>query len=273
MDDLHLPTATPPGLSTGARHRLTPLDADEIRQAVAIIRADADFGDEFLFEVIELKEPTAAAMAAHGDGKAWPREARANVFLQDKPGVWRLTLSLTDGVVTSKRFHPDAKPMIQLEQFIQIEDIVRAHPDFIAACAKRGVTDMSKVCVDPWSAGNFGVPGEEGGYLSHTFCWLRLYENENFYAHPIEGINAVVDIKAGKVIRVDDYGVVPVPMGEFNYEAQFRTQFRKPLKPLDIIQPEGASFALDGRVITWDKWRCVDRLQRPRGADAARYLL
>ncbi|MDE2240856.1 MAG: tyramine oxidase, partial [Rhodospirillales bacterium] len=254
MDDLHLPASAGPGLASTPRHPMTPLDAGEIRQVVAIIRADAAFGADFLFEVIELKEPPAACE----DGKAWPREARANVFLADKPGVWRLSISLADGVVTAKSFHPEARPMIQLEQFIQIEDIVRAHPDFIAACAKRGVTDMSKVCVDPWSAGNFGVPGEEGGYLSHTFCWLRLYENENFYAHPIEGINAVVDIKAGKVIRVDDYGAsVPVPMGEFNYEAQFRTEFRKALKPLDIIQPEGASFVLDGRVITWDKWRCV----------------
>jgi primary-amine oxidase len=257
MDDLHLPASAAPRLSTGGRHPLTPLDAEEIRQAVEIIRADADFGDRFLFEVVELKEPPVAAMAAYAEGKTWPREARANIFLDDKPGVWRLTISLTDGVVTSRSFLPDAKPMIQLEQFIQIEDIVRAHPEFIAACAKRGITDMSKVCVDPWSAGEFNVPGEEGGYLSHTFCWLRLYENENFYAHPIEGINAVVDIKAGKVIRVDDYGVVPVPMAEFNYEAQFRDQFRAPLKPLDIVQPEGASFTLDGRVITWDKWRCV----------------
>ena len=147
--------------------------------------------------------------------------------------------------------------MIQLEQFMVVEDIVRAHPDFIAACARRGITDMSKVCVDPWSAGNFGVAGEDGGYLSHTFSWLRLRENENFYAHPIEGINAVVDIKAGTVIRVDDYGAQPIPMAEFNYEAQFRTEFRAPLKPLDVVQPEGASFTLDGQALAWDKWSLV----------------
>ncbi|EKM98905.1 MULTISPECIES: primary-amine oxidase [unclassified Acidocella] len=257
MDDLHLPTPAAPSLCASLRHPLTPLDAAEIQQVVAIIRADAAFGLPYLFEVIELKEPSQAALAAYRAGQPCPREARANIFLADAPGVWRLSLSLADNIVTAKSFHPEARPMIQLEQFIQIEDIVRAHPDFIAACAKRGVTDMSKVCVDPWSAGNFGVKGEEGGYLSHTFCWLRLYENENFYAHPIEGINAVVDIKAGKVIRVGDYGVLPIPMAEFNYEAQFRDDFRPALKPLDIIQPEGASFVLKGREISWDKWRCV----------------
>jgi primary-amine oxidase len=81
-----------------------------------------------------------------------------------------------------------------------------------------------------------------------------LRENENFYAHPIGGLNAVVDIKALRVLRVDDHGVTPIPMGEFNYEAQFRSEFRAPLKPLDVVQPEGASFTLDGHVLTWDRW-------------------
>jgi len=41
------------------------------------------------------------------------------------------------------------KPMIQLEQFTAIEDAVRAAPEFIAACQKRGIEDMSLVCIDP----------------------------------------------------------------------------------------------------------------------------
>lgn len=257
MDDLTHASPAGTGMSSALPHPLEPLGAAELRAVMAIIHADPDFGAGFLFEAIELKEPPAEALADFAAGKAYPRAARANVFRDDAPGVWRLTVSLADSIVTSKTYFPTAKPMIQLEQFMPIEEMVRAHPDFIAACAKRGLTDMSKICVDPWSAGNFGVAGEEGLYLSHTFCWLRLYDDENFYAHPIEGINAVVDIKAGRVIRVDDYGAVPIPMAEFNYEAQFRTEFRPALKPLDIIQPEGPSFTLRDHVITWDKWAMV----------------
>jgi primary-amine oxidase len=257
MDDLIHATPGLAGMSTTLRHPLEPLDAAEIRAAMATIHAAPDFGPKFLFETIELKEPPRAALEDYAAGRSSPREVRANVFLGDAPGLWRLTLSLADGAITSKTFLPTMRPMIQLEQFMVIEDIVRAHPEFIAACAKRGITDMSMVCVDPWSAGNFGVPGEAGGYLSHTFSWLRLRKDENFYAHPIEGINAVVDIKAGRVIRVDDYGAKPIPMAEFNYEAQFRDSFRAPLKPLDIIQPEGPSFNLNGHAITWDTWSLV----------------
>ena len=258
MDDLiHLSPATA-GMGLAApRHPFEPLTPDEIRQVVGIIRGSREFSDQILFETIELKEPEVTALADHAAGRATPRQARANVFLGDAPGLWRLVVSLADEAITAKTFLPDAKPMIQLEQFLVVEDIVRAHPDFIAACARRGITDVAKVCVDPWSAGNFGVPGEEGGYLSHTFCWLRLRENENFYAHPIEGINAVVDIKAGRVIRVDDHGGMPIPMAEYNYEGQFFDKFRAPLKPLDIVQPEGASFTLNGRALEWDKWSLV----------------
>ena len=258
MDDLiHNSPATARMSGTALRHPMEPLNADEIRGVMMVIRNAPDFGAAFLFETIELKDPPRGAIEDYHAGKFSPREARANVFLADQPGIWRLTVSLTDGAITAKSFLPTAKPMIQLEQFLAIEGVVRAHPDFIAACAKRNITDMSMVCVDPWSAGNFGVPGEEGGYLSHTFSWLRLRENENFYAHPIEGLNAVVDIKAGKVIRVDDYGITPIPMGEFNYEAQFFDKFRPKLKPLDIMQAEGPSFVLDGHAITWDNWALV----------------
>ena len=64
------------------------------------------------------------------------------------------------------------------------------------------------------------------------FAWLRLCENENFYAHPIEGLNAVIDLKTGEVIRVDDYGVIPIPMPEANYEA--RVSDEPPRAPLPI---------------------------------------
>ena len=235
-------------------HPLSPLTPTEIRVVVGIVRADARFGDAVMFETIELKEPDKAALRS---AETPPREARVNLFRLDAAGVLRLTVSLDTATVTSAEYRADARPMIQLEQFLAIEGVVRSDPDFIAACARRGVTDMTMVCVDPWSAGNFGVPGEEGRHLSHTFCWLRLRENENFYAHPIGGLNAVVDIKTLKVLRVDDYGVVPIPMAEINYEARFRDSFRPPLKPLDIVQPDGPSFALDGGVLTWDKWSFV----------------
>ena len=188
------------------------------------------------------------------------RQARVNVFSAAKLGVTSLIVSLDTGKIVSRQEFPTARPMIQLEQFLVVEGFVRKHPDFIAGCAKRGITDMTTVCVDPWSAGNFSIPGEEGRHLCHVFAWLRLRENENFYAHPIEGLNAVIDLKTWEVIRVDDYGVVPIPMKEANYEREFINTTRKPLKPIDVVQPQGVSFRVNGNSLSWDKWSLVGGL-------------
>jgi hypothetical protein len=34
---------------------------------------------------------------------------------------------------------------------------------------------------------------------------------ENSYAHPVEGLHAIIDADRMEVIRIDDFGIVPVP--------------------------------------------------------------
>lgn len=243
--------------SEAVLHPLSPLTPAEIAAAVAIVQAADLFDEQTRFETIELLEPLKADVRLFRVGDPIHRAARVNVFQANRVGVVRLTVSLTAGRILSRTDLPDQRPMIQLEQFLEIEDIVRADPAFIAGCAKRGIADLTKVCIDPWSAGSFDVPGEEGRHLCHVFAWLRLYENENFYAHPIEGLNAVVDLNSGEVIRVDDYGVVPVPMGESNYEADLLRSDRPLPKRIDVVQPDGVGFRIENGVLRWDKWSLV----------------
>ncbi|MDH6264294.1 primary-amine oxidase [Bradyrhizobium sp. BR13661] len=240
--------------SHDVRHPLDPLTAVEIQKAIEIVRADQRYGADFLFETIELLEPEKSLVRRYAQGDPISRSARVNLFKVSEDGIWRLTVSLTEGRVLTSKYLRTAKPMIQLEQFVAIEDAVRADPKFVAACRKRGIEDMSFVCIDPWSAGNFDVPGEDGRYLAHVFAWLRLREDDNLYAHPIGGLNAVVDIKTYEVIRVDDHEIIPIPKTEVNYEAEFIKNPRTPYKPLNIVQPEGVSFKLVGRRLEWDRW-------------------
>src|ERR1700688_2353461 len=120
MNDLIHTTPTRSAMSLATRHPLEPLDAAEIRAVMALIKGAADFGPDFLFETIELKEPPRTALDDFAAGRPTPREARANVFLGDSPGLWRLVISLADHAITAKKFLATAKPMIQLEQFMVI---------------------------------------------------------------------------------------------------------------------------------------------------------
>ena len=163
-------------------------------------------------------------------------------------------VSIAGKSIVSRRHFPTAKSAFQVEQLLDVERFVKADLRFVEACRKRGITDMTGVCVDSWSGGNFGDPGEEGHMISYAHCWLRLRANENFYAHPIDGLNVAVDVKTGEVLRIDDHGGPPIPMAEINYDPEFLPPPRDPMKPLNVIQPEGASFTMDGNAIAWDKW-------------------
>ena len=43
-------------------------------------------------------------------------------------------------------------------------------------------------------------------------------------------------------------------MTEINYDPEFLPPPRDPMKPLNVVQPEGASFTMDGNAIAWDRW-------------------
>jgi len=207
------------------------------------------------FERLEIDEPEKGALAAWTPSSAWDRHVRFSIYRHGRIGVTEGLLSLREDRVLSSRHLPDARPMIMLEEFLEVEKAVKANPEFVAACRRRGIEDIDMVCVDPWSAGSFGIPGEEGKRISHTFAWLRTGKDRNYYAHPIEGVNAVVDIDTMQVLRVDDHFTartpIPVPKADSEYDARFRDRFQPAGKPLDVIQSEGPSFTVDGHHIRW----------------------
>lgn len=244
----------PESSTTAAAHPLDPLTKDEIALAAEIVRREVKPEGSLRFEIIELKEPDKAAVRGFKPGDALDRKARVTVYSRAGIGVWRCVVSIGEGKVLSVDHRPTACPTIQLEEFEEIENAVKSDPRFIEACRKRGVEDMAMVCVDPWSAGNFGVEGEEGRHLSHTFAWVRSYEDDNLYAHPIEGVNVVVDVKSGEVLRVDDHGGPPIPKADSNYAYAFQEKTRDDLKPIDVVQPEGVSFRREGNCLSWHDW-------------------
>ena len=169
--------------------------------------------------------------------------------------VWEARVDLIADRVVDWRHVPGVRPRILIDDITLVGEVARADPRFRAALAKRGITDIENVQVDPWSAGNYGLPDEEGRRLSHTFCWYRNEKHDNGYAHPIEGLCAVIDLDRAEVLRVDDYGEADVPMQNRNYAARYRTAFRDDVKPLEIVQPAGPSFVVEGNEVRWQKWR------------------
>jgi primary-amine oxidase len=130
----------------------------------------------------------------------------------------------------------------------------RAHPDYIAALARRGITDVDNVQIDPWPAGTFGYAAEAGRRIARCISFVREYPEDNGYARPIEGLIVHFDLGRNEVIEVIDHGVVTLPTRHARYFAADHEPLRADLLPIAITQPDGPSFAVTGNLVEWQKW-------------------
>src|SRR4029079_14104442 len=128
----------------------------------------------------------------------------------------------------------------------------------------RGVSDFSLAMIDPWAARYSGPEDDPAARrIVRPLTWLRAAPGEHGYARPVEGLVVVVDLDAMEVIEVADHGVVSLPPNAGNYDPEGITApgnvpsfagARADLKPIEITQPEGASFVVEGHGVAWQKW-------------------
>jgi primary-amine oxidase len=127
-----------------------------------------------------------------------------------------------------------------------------------------GITDTSLLMVDIWSAGNYGEEEESTRRLTRPLVFLRDDPTDNGYAKPVESLRPVVDLNTMEVIRVEEYltpqgAAYPLPPAQGNYAASrmAASEFRTGIKPLEITQPEGPSFSVNGNEVDWQNWKLV----------------
>ncbi|MEP0886357.1 primary-amine oxidase, partial [Trichocoleus sp. ST-U3] len=236
-------------------HPLEPLSVEEITAAVAIVRATHPVGSHFRFPTVVLNEPAKEVVLNFQEGDPIEREAFL-ILLDNATGTtYEAIVSLKQATVTSWQAIPGVQPNIMADELAECEAAVKANPDFQAVLKQRGITNLDLVMVDPWAVGNFGFEEEEGVRLSRALCWLRSSPNSNGYARPIDGVVPVVDLNKMEVLRIEDYGVVPIPPEPGDYASEFIPQFRNDIKPLEITQPSGTSFEVQGHRVRWQKWQ------------------
>lgn len=241
-------------VSTAAAYPLDPLGAEEITAAVGILREERNLNERVRFAGVVLNEPPKERAIAFEPGADFEREAAIVVVDAESGKSYEAVVSLTRGEVVSwEGIEGDVQPPIVLEEFDECEQACKDNPEYREALAKRGVTDMDLVIVDPWSAGSYG--DEEGRRLSRALTWVKLDPEDHAYAHPVDNLVAVVDLNGMEVVRIEDSGVVPIPQERGNYTPEAVGEMRRDLKPIEITQPEGVSFEVEGHEIRWQKWR------------------
>src|SRR5258706_7515088 len=243
-----------------ATHPLDRLTIAEVTAAVDAVKGDRDLGHEVWFALVVLNEPPKAAVRAFDAGTDTGLDREARVVLLDRVdgSLHEAIVGLADGKVRSwKAIDNPGRPPFLFEELAGAANVVKEDPRWIEAMARRGITDeeqLKLIQVDPWPAGNFAFPGEDGKRLCRCVSYVRTFDKDNGYARPIEGVVAVVDLADNSVVDVTDHGVVPIPEEAANYDEAAVGGWRTDLKPLQITQPEGPSFTVDGNQANWQKW-------------------
>ncbi|MCZ2859950.1 primary-amine oxidase [Blastococcus sp. VKM Ac-2987] len=255
-----------PGAPTAAApHPLDPLSGEEIERTASIVGASEHATPTLRFVMISLAEPVKPAGLAFDPADVPPRQAFVVAYDGARKLIFEGVVDLDAGMLASWTPVPGRFPSYLAEHMDGVEKVVVQDPRWQEAMRKRGVTDFDLAMVDPWPTGYYGAQDhyDNSPLLCRPLTFIRSEPGEHGYARPVEGVIVTFDLDAMAVVDVEDHGVVPLPRYAGNYEERFLfregnrpafSQFRDDLKPIEITQPEGPSFTVDGHSVTWQKW-------------------
>jgi primary-amine oxidase len=235
-----------------AAHPLSPLSAEEIASAARIIRESHRVPDSAYFTIVTLEEPPKDVVLRGGNP---PRRAFAVLYDSATDHTFETVANLTTRKLDRVDDIANVEPMIGTEDSLRVDRILRADARWRQALLARGVRDLNRVVVICWSAGHFGLPGTETGRIVRVVPYSTEGNTRNFYAHPIEGLVAHVNITTGKIMELlDSPRNLPIPAAAAELPTTFNLPLREPAAPLQISQPNGPGFKIEDGEVRWQKW-------------------
>ncbi|KAI7754798.1 hypothetical protein M8C21_018797 [Ambrosia artemisiifolia] len=241
-------------------HPLDPLSAAEIKVAVATVRAAGatpEVRDGMRFVEVVLLEPDKNVVAL-ADAYFFP-PFQSSLLPRSKGGAvipTKLPPRRARLVVYNKKSN---------ETSIWIVELSEVH-----AAARgghhRGKVISSKMFNLLWTLWNMlnvklfnaDAPSRR---LAKPLIFCRTESDspmENGYARPVEGIYVLVDMQNMAVLEFEDRKLVPLPPADplRNYTPGHTRGGvdRSDVKPLQILQPAGPSFRVNGHYVEWQKW-------------------
>lgn len=275
-------------------HPLDPATADEIREATDLVKQlFKDVPLHFKAAGLDEppKNELCAYLEAEHNGQPLPdlpRRIFVMWYIKHTPRLFEAVVDVTNGrVETSKELSRDFHGPVDRTELNEAAQVVMRDPEVLKEI-KRLKIDETTVVLDPW---DYGVDGEET-QERHTqvrrlrptltcpllisyqvFMYMRNPENNDpdssHYSFPLDFM-VIVDLCAMKVKKI-----LRLPLGSDGSttavgtdvphrrtdpsepEYDHRLQKQKPrttVKPYQVIQPEGASFTVQGHLITWEKF-------------------
>jgi primary-amine oxidase len=264
------------------------LSADEINQARDIVLGLYP-GALVEFRILHLLEPPKAEVVPFleqehngtlSESTPWPSrlaQARYDVFQKGKApsseesvvdlrAAERIKHTVLDSTVS--------QPGLAIYEFDRLVEACTKSPAVQAKLKEIKFPEGLELVIEPWPYG-----GQEADEKPHRYFQALCYAQDtrtgnpdsNFYAFPVP-IIPVYDIYTGEIVRIDEpatggandsfhsSGIKAIALNH-QRPAEYVPELlpngvRKDLKPLEVHQPDGPSFAVsDGNLVEWQKWR------------------
>lgn len=238
----------------GRNHPLDSLTAEEISQAADAVKASTHYKDNMRFTEIRLADPDKGNVWDWSFGGSHDFERHAEFTVLDGRKVIEGTLDLSSGDILRWEHIEGAHGMVTFDDFMAVQAIISESEAYKEALKKRGIDDIDKVVATPLTVGYF--EGEDG--LEHESRLLKVVSyldvgDGNYWAHPIENLVAVVDLEDSSILKIEDEGVVPIPMTPRPYDGRDQNNIAE-VKPLVTMEPEGQNVSMSDNMIHWQNW-------------------
>ncbi|KAK8123067.1 Primary-amine oxidase [Apiospora sp. TS-2023a] len=279
--------------SSSARpHPLQRLNDEEILKAKDILAKSHDSGESLLFRFTYLEEPKREELVKYlaaehqvGNTATLPNLPRMVKFVYDVikgPGEHTLADAVVDidsGEVVHKQTHPtESQAGYAPFEFAQFQETCANSDMFKEALKEFELPENFTITIDPWPYGGLD-PDETVPRYMQGLVFARDTSKDNLdanhYGYPIPLI-PVMDFNKKELIRIDRLATggkgdplepaaasttpkklfANAKSAEYVPELLEDRPLRTDMKPINITQPDGASFTVeDSSLVSWQKWR------------------
>ncbi|KAI0883794.1 copper amine oxidase 1 [Annulohypoxylon maeteangense] len=270
-------------------HPLRPLTPDELSKARDIvIKAQGGDGVAFFFRSAIFNEPKredlTVFLAAEHEGRVPesipPREVHLmyDVIKDGKAQLHETVVDINAGTIPSIKEHEfRCQTSFTSQEFGKFQEACVSSDLFKSALEEFTIPENFAITIDPWPYGG-PDPDEDIPRTMQGLVYARDSSKNNIdsnhYAYPLP-IIPIMDVATKKLVRVDRLATggrgdslypeaissTPKPLFGNNSSAEYVPElldipFRTDMKPINITQPEGASFKVHGdNLVEWQKWR------------------
>jgi primary-amine oxidase len=251
------PSYSPAPQAQESRHPLDPLTSGEILSTVAVLQESRKLAVDARFAIIQLKEPLKSQVIADRATGRLRRAAFAVLYNWATRVTSEAVVDLNKRELISwKDGQPDEPPMRSVI-INRLEEVVKGDPRWQEAVRKRGLNDFSRVSILAQITEGEKLPERNGDRYMRAVSFLK----DDFSATPfLVGMNIEVNLTRGTLSQFSDRG------SRGQAEPQSGRE-RPALLPLQILQPNGPDFRMEGSEILWQNWRLHYGVHPRRGLE------